>query len=69
MGMLVYMCCCFSARQFAIKVDPTGLLPGAHYAEVCAVDVSKCFQGALLRVPVTVIIPSQSANTKHGCCV
>ena len=63
---VVFLCI---ARQFAIKVDPTGLPPGAHYAEVCAVDVSKCFQGALFRVPVTVIIPSQSANTKYGHCV
>ena len=47
------------ARQFAIKVDPTGLPPGAHFAEVCAYDVSKCFQGALFRVPVTVLIPTQ----------
>jgi len=47
------------ARQFAIKVDPTGLPPGAHYAEVCGYDVSKCFQGALFRVPVTVLIPTQ----------
>ena len=49
----------FVARQFAIRVDPTALPPGAHYAEVCAYDVSKCFQGALFRVPVTVLIPSQ----------
>ena len=46
----------FVARQFAIRVDPTALPPGAHYAEVCAYDVSKCFQGALFRVPVTVLI-------------
>lgn len=53
-------CCIISlARQFAIKVDPTVLPPGAHYAEVCAYDVSRCFQGALFRVPVTVLIPIQ----------
>lgn len=51
--------CFLIARQFAIKVDPTGLAPGAHYAEVCGYDVSKCFQGALFRVPVTVLIPTQ----------
>lgn len=51
--------CHLIARQFAIKVDPTGLPPGAHYAEVCAYDVSKCFQGALFRVPVTVLISTQ----------
>ena len=48
--------CLFTACQFAIKVDLTELLPGIHYAGVCAVDVSKCFQGALFRVPVAAII-------------
>ena len=44
-------------RSFKIKVDPRGLPPGAHYAEIRAIDTAEPGRGPLFRVPVTVIRP------------
>jgi tripeptidyl-peptidase-2 len=46
-------------RGFDVRVDPTGLPPGAHHAEVVARDSADPSAGALFRVPVTVIRPLQ----------
>lgn len=44
-------------RSFKIKVDPRGLPPGVHYAEVRGVDVAEPQRGPLFRVPITVVRP------------
>lgn len=44
-------------REFKMKVDPRGLPPGAHYAEIRAVDAAEPGRGPLFRVPVSVIRP------------
>ncbi|MBW3543017.1 MAG: tripeptidyl peptidase II, partial [Planctomycetes bacterium] len=42
-------------RRFGIRVDPTGLPPGAHFAEVQGLDANAPERGPLFRVPITVI--------------
>ena len=42
-------------RSFRIRVDPTGLEPGAHYAEIRGYDADRPERGTLFRVPITVI--------------
>lgn len=44
-------------RSIAVKVDPTNLEPGVHYAEVRAVEAGQEWRGPVARVPVTVCIP------------
>ena len=42
-------------RDFRIKVDPTALPTGAHYAEIEGVDVARPDLGPIFRLPVTVV--------------
>lgn len=46
-----------SGRGFEIRVDPSSLPPGLHYAEVIATDDTAPWRGPLFRVPITVIKP------------
>lgn len=46
-----------NGRRLDIRVDPTRLPPGAHYAEVQGFDAEDPTRGPIFRVPVTVIIP------------
>ncbi|KAJ3022226.1 tripeptidyl-peptidase II Tpp2 [Thoreauomyces humboldtii] len=41
-------------RGFAVRVDPTGLKPGAHHGRVDAFDTSNMDAGPIFSVPVTV---------------
>ncbi|XP_078488477.1 tripeptidyl-peptidase 2 isoform X1 [Ciona intestinalis] len=43
------------ARSFSIKVDPRGLPPGAHFAQIQGFDTQSPHRGPLFSVPVTVI--------------
>eukprot|EP00698_Gefionella_okellyi_P021016 TRINITY_DN6698_c0_g1_i1.p1 TRINITY_DN6698_c0_g1~~TRINITY_DN6698_c0_g1_i1.p1 ORF type:complete len:1274 (-),score=325.43 TRINITY_DN6698_c0_g1_i1:47-3868(-) len=45
----------YGGRQFPIRVDPTQLPPGAHYAEIVGVDMAHPDAGPLFRVPITAI--------------
>ncbi|MEW5318316.1 MAG: hypothetical protein WDW38_009545 [Sanguina aurantia] len=49
-----------SGRSFEVRVDPTGLPAGLHYAEVlgCSVD-EQAWQGPRFRLPVTIVVPLQ----------
>uniref|UniRef100_V5IDQ3 Tripeptidyl-peptidase 2 n=2 Tax=Ixodes ricinus TaxID=34613 RepID=V5IDQ3_IXORI len=47
----------YVARTIWVKVDPTGLPPGAHYAAVQAIDVSSPQKGAVFDIPITVVKP------------
>ncbi|CAG0918332.1 unnamed protein product [Notodromas monacha] len=47
----------FGAKTFVIRVDPTGLKPGVHFAAVKAYDVSNPGLDWLFEVPVTVVKP------------
>ncbi|MCH2149142.1 MAG: S8 family serine peptidase, partial [Phycisphaerales bacterium] len=53
-GQLLLM---HGGRRFSIEVDPTGLEPGAHFAEVLAFDAHSKHSGPLFRVPITVTRP------------
>ena len=44
-------------RRLDIRVDPTGLPPGAHYAEIRGYDAAGPQRGPLFRLPITVIRP------------
>lgn len=44
-------------RNLDIRVDPTGLEPGPHYAEIQGFDASRPDRGPIFRVPITVIRP------------
>jgi len=46
-------------RRLDIRVDPTRLPPGAHYAEIRGYDSTSPERGPLFRVPITVIRPEQ----------
>lgn len=47
----------FMARGFSVKVDPTGLACGVHYASVRAYDVTCVEKGAVFELPITVVKP------------
>ncbi|MCH7990350.1 MAG: tripeptidyl peptidase II, partial [Planctomycetes bacterium] len=42
-------------KSFSVRVDPTGLEPGVHYAEVQGYDAENLKRGPLFRLPVTVV--------------
>ena len=44
-------------RRLSIKVDPTRLPPGVHYAEICGYDSTSPERGPLFRLPITVVRP------------
>eukprot|EP00049_Salpingoeca_infusionum_P024824 m.17228 g.17228 ORF g.17228 m.17228 type:complete len:1251 (+) comp7373_c0_seq2:165-3917(+) len=46
-----------SARTVSIEVDVGSLQPGAHYAEIIALQVGKAAEGPVFRVPITVTKP------------
>ncbi len=52
------------SERITVKVDPTGLAPGVHYTEVVGTDADAPQRGALVRVPVTVIIPEKIEGAK-----
>ena len=47
-----------SARRINVKVDPTQLETGLHYAELTGTDRHP-ERGPLVRLPITVVIPEQ----------
>lgn len=53
-----------SSRPLEFTVDPTGLPPGAHYAEIQGTISGKPEEGILVRIPITIVIPEtlQSSN-------
>ena len=52
------------SERITVKVDPTGLAPGVHYTEVVGTDADAPQRGALVRVPVTVIVPEKIEGAK-----
>ncbi|CAI7931005.1 unnamed protein product, partial [Closterium sp. NIES-54] len=46
-----------NGRNFYVRVDPSSLPPGLHYAELRAIDTANEWQGALFRIPITVVKP------------
>jgi len=44
-------------KRFDVRVDPTGLQPGNHFAEVLVFDASESNAGPIARLPVTVLRP------------
>ncbi|XP_063430494.1 tripeptidyl-peptidase 2-like [Mytilus trossulus] len=55
-----------SSRTINIKIDPRGLQTGVHYTEVRGYDVSCIEKGAVVRFPVTVIIPQKVEDTLNS---
>jgi tripeptidyl-peptidase-2 len=45
------------AQNFAVRIEPGNLVPGAHFARVVAKDASDPSRGPLFSLPVTVVIP------------
>lgn len=54
------------ARSFEIRVDPTRLPPGVHYAEIQATEVPEVGGGPAFRVPVTVVRPDRVEMGMEG---
>ncbi|RMF86238.1 MAG: hypothetical protein D6744_00060, partial [Planctomycetota bacterium] len=44
-------------RSFEVRVDPTRLEPGVHYAEIRGYDAGQPERGPVFRVPITVVRP------------
>jgi tripeptidyl-peptidase-2 len=59
-----------SGRTISFEVDPRGLEPGVHTAEILAFDEAQPNRGPLARFPITVLLPSQpdaaSSSTLSG---
>eukprot|EP00899_Mesostigma_viride_P019360 jgi/Mesvir1/27425/Mv25036-RA.1 len=53
-------------RPFGLRVDPTKLSEGLHYAEVRAIDMAAPWRGPVFRVPVTIIKPMVLDIPKSG---
>ena len=52
-------------HTFALRLDPKGLPPGAHYATVDAIDSTDPGRGPLFQVPITIIIPHGIVSAPH----
>lgn len=52
-----------NGRSFKIDVDPTGLDPGLHMAQVIGVDASRSDRRVLFAVPITIAKPVD--ETRH----
>jgi tripeptidyl-peptidase-2 len=50
-----YILLSHGGKSFSVRVDPTGLEPGVHYAEVQGYDAENLKRGPLFRLPVTVV--------------
>lgn len=48
---------CYSARSFVVKIDPTGLPPGVHTAQIRAYESGDIEKGTVFTVPITVVQP------------
>ena len=48
-------------QSFVVRVDPTSLAPGAHFARVTATDATDPARGPLFSLPVTVVVPVPEA--------
>ena len=51
--------------SFRVRVDPTGLPPGAHFGSVIAYDTANPDRGPLFSLPVTVIRPTEFEGTSY----
>ena len=55
-----------TGKEFDIRVDPTGLKPGLHYAEVQGRSQGmETTSGPLFRFPITICIPEPVHETNH----
>ncbi len=52
-----YMLLMHGGRRLDVRVDPTGLAPGAYYEEIRGYDAMNPERGPLFRIPITVIRP------------
>lgn len=57
-----YLMLMHGGRRLDIRVDPTDLPPGAHYAEIRGYDSSSPERGPVFRLPITVIRPVEVRN-------
>lgn len=44
--------------MFSVRIDPSGLPQGLHFAEVTGTDMNRPWRGPVFRIPVTVIKPT-----------
>ena len=49
------------SQSFVVRVDPSGLAPGVHFARVQASDATDASRGPLFSLPVTVVVPEPPA--------
>ncbi len=56
-GVADHLMLMHGGRSFEVRVDPTRLEPGLHYAEIRGFDSDDPERGPLFRIPVTVIQP------------
>ncbi|HED52769.1 MAG TPA: hypothetical protein ENJ00_01025, partial [Phycisphaerales bacterium] len=59
----------YGGKTTDVRIDPTGLEPGAHFAEVLAYDADRPDAGPILRYPITVVrgieVGPESGYTWH----
>jgi tripeptidyl-peptidase-2 len=54
-------------KEFDVRVDPTGLAPGMHYAEIQGRSQGmEPTSGPLFRFPITILIPEPIGNVTNG---
>lgn len=47
-------------KNFNFRVDASALEPGAHYAEIRGIHPQRKGLGPLFRIPITVVVPSET---------
>ncbi|KAI5645057.1 subtilase family domain-containing protein [Phthorimaea operculella] len=56
-----------ASRPISVRIDTTGLSPGAHFTSINAFDVNCVSKGPVFRIPITVLRPEPLQLSAPGC--